>query len=86
MEIGAGLLLFIPGIGRFFMAPMRPKSEERKMVVADLLKCHFSVSNEWIGERLRMGHRSRITRAMKVYRNPPRKRRKDPERLRSILQ
>ncbi len=44
-----------------------PKNDLRKQAVAWLLRTHTSVKNDWIQDRLNMGHRNNIARAVRVY-------------------
>ena len=62
-----------------------PKSDERKMMLSGVLKKYFSVSNAWISEQLSMGHRSTVTRAMKLYRTPTRKQKQELQKLIRVL-
>lgn len=43
------------------------KGEERKVLVAVLLRKHTSVSNTWLAERLVMGHTGSVSRAIGVF-------------------
>ncbi len=47
---------------------MLPKNDTRKQALAWLVKSHTIVGHEWILERLEMGHRSNVTRAMARFR------------------
>jgi len=47
------------------------KSDLRKMLIAGCMKCHFCVTNAWISERLKAGHRSTVTRTMHLFKTPP---------------
>lgn len=43
------------------------KGDERKVLVAALLRKHTSVSNSWLAERLAMGHTGSVSRAIGVF-------------------
>ena len=62
------------------------KSDPRKMLIAGCIKCHFCVTNDWISGRLKLGHRSTVTRAMHLFKNPPSAILKDREALQRTLQ
>lgn len=47
--------------------PEMPKSDPMKMLIAGLLRYHYSVSAEWVGRQLSMGHFTTVSRAMKFY-------------------
>ena len=53
------------------------KIDPRKQGLAWLIKSHTVVGDQWVGQRLRMGDRSNISRAVNCFRNP-----KDSERQR----
>ena len=57
------------------------KSDPRKMLIGGCIKCHFCVTNTWISGRLKLGHRSTVTRAMHLFKNPPSAIVKDREAL-----
>ena len=44
-----------------------PKSAPEKMLIAGLLRYHYSVSAEWVGRQLSMGHFTTVSRAMRFY-------------------
>jgi hypothetical protein len=46
------------------------QNDPRKQVLAWLIKDNSTISDAWITQRLAMGHRSNIGRAMRQYRNP----------------
>jgi hypothetical protein len=43
------------------------KSAPEKMLIAGLLRYHYPVRAEWVGEQLVMGHFTTVSRAMKFY-------------------
>ena len=45
------------------------KNDKRKQALVWLVKSRTVVGHEWILERLEMGHRSNVTRAMAEFRN-----------------
>jgi REP element-mobilizing transposase RayT len=61
------------------------KSDPRKMFLAGILKAHFAVSNEWISQHLVMGHRTTVTRAMRLMHEAKGERKEQYERFRRIL-
>ena len=44
------------------------KSDERKVLLAILLRTHTSVSNQWIAEKLAMGHPDSVSRTFSASR------------------
>lgn len=44
-----------------------PKSAPEKMLIAGLLRYHYSVSAEWASKQLSMGHFTTVSRAMRFY-------------------
>jgi REP element-mobilizing transposase RayT len=44
-----------------------PKSDPAKMLIAGLLRYHYTVSTEWVSKQLAMGHFTTVSRAMRFY-------------------
>jgi REP element-mobilizing transposase RayT len=84
-EKEAGRLLSV-GLDRLGMRieSIRPlkKSDLRKQALVWLIKTRTVVGDEWIAERLQMGHRSNVSRAVCAFRVPSDRARK---RLRKLL-
>jgi REP element-mobilizing transposase RayT len=49
-----------------------PKRDPRKMLLGGWLKSNYSVSNQWIADRLKMGHITTVSQSGKVYQQPGR--------------
>lgn len=65
LQVGMRVL----GLAGIKEVKMLRKNDKRKQVLAWLVKSHTVVGHEWILERLEMGHRSNVTRAMARFRN-----------------
>jgi REP element-mobilizing transposase RayT len=46
-----------------------PKSDQRKQMIAGLLRYHYPVQAQWVSDQLSMGHFTTISRAMRFYDN-----------------
>ena len=46
-----------------------PKGDERKAVLAALVRSRTTVSNAWTAEALSMGHPSRVTNCIRALKN-----------------
>ena len=47
------------------------KGDERKALVAGLIKARHNVSNRWLSDQLNMGDQATVSRSTRLYRNPP---------------
>jgi len=47
--------------------PQLPKSDDRKLLIAGLLRYHYPVQVKWVSAKLEMGHFTTVSRAMKFY-------------------
>ena len=45
-------------------------SDARKLLIAGLLRYHYPVRAQWVGDQLEMGHFTTVSRAMKFYDEP----------------
>lgn len=50
--------------------PCLAKSDQRKFLIAGLLRYHYPVRAQWVSEQLGMGHFTTVSRAMKFYDEP----------------
>ena len=50
--------------------PRLAKSDARKLLIAGLLRYHYPVRAQWVGDQLEMGHFTTVSRAMKFYDEP----------------
>ena len=44
-----------------------PKSDERKQLIAGLLRYNYPVKVQWVSDQLSMGHFTTVSRAMHFY-------------------
>ena len=47
------------------------KGDERKALVAGLIKARHAVSNRWLSAQLNMGDQATVSRSTRLYRDPP---------------